>query len=67
MKLKCSYFGCQDSICKDDENIEQGMKFCQDHHDELESYITAKPFNPAKVVSFWIKANGGAKRMAERF
>ncbi len=64
---ECSFYGCYEYICKEDEVIEQHMKFCQKHHDELESYVTAQPFSPAKIISFWIRANGGAKRMAEKF
>ncbi len=61
----CDYFECKEEVCEDDKKIEQGMKFCQKHHDELESYFVAEPFNLAKVLGFWIKSHGGAKRMAE--
>lgn len=61
--IKCSYFGCDEFVCKEDLNIQQGMKFCQSHHDQLEKIIEEE--NPKKIIGFWIKANGGAKRLAE--
>ena len=65
-KIMCDYFLCEDEICEEDKKIEQGMKFCQKHHDELHSYLTAEPFNPAKVLGFWVKSNGGAKKLTKK-
>lgn len=61
----CSFYGCNKDVCDADKELRQRMHFCQEHHDELAGYI--KDGNVKKIVGFWIKANGGAKRMAETF
>ena len=61
----CSFFGCVDSICAADKESPDRMHFCQSHHDQLAQYV--KDNNVPKILGFWIKANGGAKRLAETF
>jgi len=63
---KCSYFGCEQDVCEHDINYPPpSMRFCQKHSDEVNGYI--KRHEIPKILSFWVKANGGAKRMAETF
>jgi len=67
MKDKCSYFGCEKEVCERDKEFPPpSMRFCQEHSEQLESFITANPFDPKTLLSFWIKANGGAKRLSRR-
>lgn len=63
---KCSYFGCTKNISNTETNIKDGMKFCEDHLKECSDLIKEENFDPKKLISFWIKAQGGAKRAAER-
>lgn len=62
----CSFFGCQQPVCKDDADSTDAMKFCQQHHDEIMGYVTATPFLPGKVLNFWVRAQGTAEAAAKR-
>lgn len=61
----CSFDGCDNNVCVADKNLKQRMHFCQVHHDQLAEYIKAG--NVKKILGFWVKANGGAKKLAESF
>jgi hypothetical protein len=61
----CSFDGCDQEVCEADMELKQRMHFCQEHHDQLAGYIEAG--NVKKILGFWIKANGGAKKLAETF
>jgi len=61
----CSFDGCDEVVCEADENLDQRMHFCQEHHDQLQGYI--KDGNVKKILGFWVKANGGAKKLAGKF
>lgn len=61
----CSFFGCADLVCEADKDLPQRMHFCQNHHDQLQGYIERGEV--PKIIGFWVKANGGAKRLADTF
>ena len=62
----CSYFGCEEKVCEHDVDYPPpSMRFCQKHSEELGAYI--QNHNIPKILGFWVKANGGAKRLAETF
>lgn len=61
----CSFFGCADLVCEADKDLPQRMHFCQKHRDQLQGYV--ERHEVPKILGFWVKANGGAKRLAETF
>lgn len=62
-KMKCSYYGCNQPQIED--STSDAMKFCQKHKDEFDK--AADDGDVRKILSFWIKSNGGAKKLAENF
>ena len=64
-KQTCSFYECENEVCDADKDVVDRMKFCQQHYDEISGYI--KDGRIPKIVSFWIKANGGAKKLSEKF
>jgi hypothetical protein len=64
-KQICSFDGCDQEVCDADKELGQRMHFCQKHHDQLVEYV--KEGNMKLVLGFWIKANGGAKKLAATF
>lgn len=62
----CSYYGCDKPILES-EAIHDGhsMNFCAEHDAEFTKIAQADPFDPAALIRFWVKANGGAQRMAD--
>jgi len=59
-KIECSYFDCRQDVCEDDLKFHPPtMRFCQKHRDEVNDYIDRNEIH--KLVTFWVKANGGAK------
>lgn len=66
--MKCTWKDCnkEGSIPQLDTSKKQWAFLCQEHHDEIESSISSKPFNPKRLLSVWIKAQGGAKAVSER-
>jgi hypothetical protein len=60
---KCDYFGCDKPLAPD--QAETGMKFCIEHDAEFSAIAMAEPFDPAALLRFWVRARGGAKRMAK--
>jgi hypothetical protein len=61
--MTCSYYGCERPVIPDCVGIE-GMKFCKAHDDEMLELI--HDGKPGPIMRFWVKANGGAKLMAEK-
>jgi hypothetical protein len=64
-KQICSYDGCGKEVCEADKELKQRMHFCQSHHDELAKFI--EEGKVPQIVGFWIRANGGAKKLAATF
>ena len=60
----CSYFGCTYPIAESEKETTKGMKFCEIHLAEIEKLLDS--FDARGVVSFWVKAQGGAKRATKR-
>lgn len=63
--MKCSFDRCEKEVCDEDKDSPDRMKFCQEHHDELKKY--AIDGDAKAILGFWIKANGGAKKLAQTF
>ena len=61
----CSFFGCKELICEADKESPDRMHFCQKHHDQLAQYVKDNAI--PKIIGFWVKANGGAKKLASTF
>ena len=61
---KCTWKNCnEDSVTEEkDRNGRIWAKLCQEHHDELDKSLNE--FNPKKILSCWVLASGGAKKMA---
>ena len=59
--MKCEFYGCEkaaEGAISGDKS--RGLKFCPEHQEECRaSWLTG---DPKKVVSFWVKAKGGAER-----
>lgn len=64
-KQICSFDGCADEVCEADKKSPDRMHFCQKHHDQLAQYVKDNAIH--KILGFWVKANGGAKKLAETF
>ena len=64
-KQICSFDGCADEVCEADRESPDRMHFCQKHHDQLAQYVKDNAI--PKILGFWVKANGGAKKLAETF
>lgn len=63
-KQTCSFEGCEDEVCEADKKSPYRMHFCQKHYDQLTPYVEEN--NIPKILDFWIKANGGAKKLAKK-
>lgn len=61
--MKCDYYGCEDDAMADPD-IKEGMQFCAEHDRQFTA--AARDENPMKILGFWVKAQGGAKRATER-
>ena len=62
---KCSFDGCEELVCEADKESPDRMHFCQKHHDQLAQYVKENAI--PKIIGFWVKANGGAKKLASTF
>ena len=62
---KCSFDGCDELVCEADKESPDRMHFCQKHHDQLAQYVKENAI--PKIIGFWVKANGGAKKLASTF
>ena len=62
---KCSFDGCGELVCEADKESPDRMHFCQKHHDQLAQYVKDNAI--PKIIGFWVKANGGAKKLAKTF
>lgn len=62
---KCSFDGCNELVCEADKESPDRMHFCQQHHDQLAQYVKDNAI--PKIIGFWVKANGGAKKLAKTF
>lgn len=62
---KCSFDGCGELVCEADKESPDRMHFCQKHHDQLAQYVKENAI--PKIIGFWVKANGGAKKLASTF
>ncbi len=61
--MKCSYDGCEKEVCSESaEHTRDRMHFCQEHHDEITKLVDEWVI--PKVLGWWVKANGGAKKLA---
>lgn len=59
----CSFYECEEVVCAEDIANPLGrMQFCKRHSDEARALKDAK-----QILSFWVRANGGAKRLASTF
>lgn len=66
MMEQCTWIGCQDkaTFVEIGKDFRTWAKLCAAHHNQLEKSI-ATCRAPA-MLSAWIKAQGGAKKAAER-
>ena len=64
-KQICSFDGCEEEVCEADKESPDRMHFCQKHHDQLAQYVKDNAI--PKIIGFWVKANGGAKKLASTF
>ena len=62
---KCSFDSCEELVCEADKESPDRMHFCQKHHDQLAQYVKENAI--PKIIGFWVKANGGAKKLASTF
>jgi hypothetical protein len=57
----CDYWGCEETIEPDEANLKTGMRFCKKHQEEITHLINTG--NVRGILSFWVTASGGAKKM----
>lgn len=67
-KHKCSYFGCESNVADFDPSIRR-FQFCDEHDQQFSAIV--KSNQPSReiakqMLSFWVKAQGGAQRAAQR-
>lgn len=60
----CNYYGCDRPLAPDQPKT--GMKFCAEHDAQFAEIAKREPFDPAALLKFWINAQGGPKKAAER-
>lgn len=62
---KCDFAGCEKMICEEAKLLEPtSHHYCREHHDQLNRLI--EQHNSRAILAFWVKANGGAERLAEK-
>ena len=60
----CDYFGCYKPICEEDEEFTPPtLRFCTAHSEESQKLIQSEDIGG--LLQFWVKAGGGAERMAQ--
>lgn len=66
MTKKCTWSMCASEATKDQiaKDGEVWASLCAEHDTALEDSLNGS--NPAKLLSLWIKAQGGSARAAER-
>ena len=63
IKTQCDYFGCTKPIRFNDLKFSPPTKrYCKKHGAECDKSIDR---GAKHILKFWVKAGGGAKRMAE--
>ena len=62
----CDFFGCYEPVCEADKELKRptSLRFCQKHSDEINAYF--KSHDIRNIMKFWVRSQGGAKRMARR-
>lgn len=56
----CDYWGCGKPLPGVEETDQ--MRFCDEHNREINSFVANGDVK--KILSFWVKARGGAERSA---
>ncbi len=56
----CDYWGCREPVVEKNKE-EKGMRFCDAHLRELN--ILIDKLDVKGILSFWVKASGGAEKM----
>jgi hypothetical protein len=64
-RITCSFDGCSKPICKEEVASQDHMLFCREHYDQLMGFINANEIK--KILGFWVKSNGGARKLARTF
>lgn len=59
--MKCSYSGCSKPVRSEDLDYTQAMKFCETHGSEID--VILENFDVKKLMGWYVKAKGGAKRL----
>jgi hypothetical protein len=62
-EIKCSYFGCNETIAESEITSKDLMKFCNEHLAELNNIIDKE--DAKGILRFWVKSSGGAERLAK--
>ena len=68
MKMnKCTWKGCSENAIKEqlDKNGKIWANLCDNHHDKLNNVIN-DPKKIKKILSYWVKAQGGAEVATRR-
>ena len=70
-KMKCTWKDCTEEAIYPllDKNGNQWAKLCEKHYNEHERAMDRfmEGGGPKKMLSAWVKAQGGAKAAADRF
>lgn len=63
--MNCTWVDCSKEAAHPHagQDGKQWCNLCAEHHDMLESAFVDS--NPKKVLSYWVKAQGGAKKVTE--
>ena len=64
--MNCTYIDCVKIAVYFPKDGKPGFALCNNHKKELEEFNTIKPFDVKKLIGFWVKAQGGAQKAAER-
>ncbi len=64
--MNCTYIDCVKIAIFFPEDKKSGFALCNNHQKELEKINTIQPFDVKKLLSFWVKAQGGAQKATER-
>ncbi|KKM82465.1 hypothetical protein LCGC14_1319240 [marine sediment metagenome] len=64
--MNCTYIECEGEAVRFADDGKPGFGICQAHAEEMDTLAAAEPFNPGKLVGFWVRAQGGAKKATAR-
>lgn len=67
--MLCDFYSCSKPVREKDLTLVEDLKFCEDHGSQIEEIISRLEDDDdaiKELLGFWVKAHGGAKRLANK-